>query len=202
MHTILKAEEFTIPHSKTFFYRIHCKHLLFITIFTLLCNSVYAQLGTKFEECKDVLHVDRPQISERQAAMNNDTRMSFKLQGFTLPLSANKYQFEHNWNNNPIDFIKAGGIIIDKHGETYSVNSNGDLINHQGDRVDFSGIIIDDYYSIRKFFYWIELSPLYVLWLSSIIICLYSITLLILKRVNTKYKTNSTILKNKKDESF
>lgn len=202
MHTILKTEEFTIPHSKTFFYRIYYKHLLLITIFTLLCNSVYAQLGTKFEEVNDVLHIDRPQISERQAAMNNDTHMSFKLQGFTLPLSANKYQFEHNWNNNPIDFIKAGGIIVDKHGETYSVNSNGDLINHQGDRVDFSGIIIDDYYSIRKFFYWIELSPSYVIWLSIIIICLYSIILLILKRVNTKYRTNSTILENKKDESI
>lgn len=110
----------------------------------------------------------------------------------SLPLSANKYQFEHNWNNNPIDVIRAGGIIIDKQGETYSVNNYGDLINHQGEKVDFSGIIIDDYYSIRKFFYWIELSPLYVVWLSSIIICLYSIILLILKRVNTKYRTNST----------
>jgi hypothetical protein len=70
-------------------------------------------------------------------------------------------------------------------------------------RVEFSGIIIDDYYSIRKFFYWIGLSPSYAIWLSSIIICLYSIVLLILKRVNTnKYRTNSTILENQKDESI
>ena len=202
MYTILRIMEFSNTHSKTFFHLPHCKHLFLVTILALLCDSVFAQLGTKFEDCKDVLHVDRPQISERQIAINNDVTMSFKLQGFTLPLSANKYQFEHNWNNNPIDFIKAGGIIIDKHGETYSVNSNGDLINHQGDRVDFSGIIIDDYYSIRKFFYWIELSPSYVIWLSIIIICLYSIILLILKRVNTKYRTNSTILESKKNENI
>lgn len=128
--------------------------------------------------------------------------MSFKLQGFTLPLSANKYQFEHNWNNNPIDFIRAGGIIIDKQEETYSVNNNGNLINHQGEKVDFSGIIIDEYYTIRKFFYWIELSPSYVVWQSSIVICLYSIILLIFKKARTKHRTNSTILKNKKDESI
>lgn len=192
MYTILRIMEFSNTHSKTYFHLPHCKHLFLVTILALLCDSVFAQLGTKFEDCKDVLHVDRPQISERQIAINNDVTMSFKLQGFTLPLSANKYQFEHNWNNNPIDVIRAGGIIIDKQGETYSVNNYGDLINHQGEKVDFSGIIIDDYYSIRKFFYWIELSPLYVVWLSSIIICLYSIILLILKRVNTKYRTNST----------
>ena len=192
MRTILKATVFIILHPKTLSRQTYCKHLFLVTILALLCDSVFAQLGTKFEDCKDVLHVDRPQISERQAAINNDVTMSFKLQGFTLPLSANKYQFEHNWNNNPIDVIRAGGIIIDKQGETYSVNNYGDLINHQGEKVDFSGIIIDDYYSIRKFFYWIELSPLYVVWLSSIIICLYSIILLILKRVNTKYRTNST----------
>lgn len=202
MRTILKATVFIILHPKTLSRQTYCKHLFLAIILALLCSPTFAQLGTKFEKVNNVPHIDRPQISERQAAINNDVTMSFKLQGFTLPLSANKYQFEHNWNNNPIDFIKAGGIIIDKHGETYSVNSNGDLINHQGDRVDFSGIIIDDYYSIRKFFYWIELSPSYVIWLSIIIICLYSIILLILKRVNTKYRTNSTILENKKDENI
>lgn len=198
MYTILRVIEFSNTHSKTFFHLPQCKHLFLVTILALLCNSVFAQLGTKFEDCKDVLHIERPQISERQIAINNDVTMSFKLQGFTLPLSANKYQFEHNWNNNPIDFIRAGGIIIDKQGETYSVNNNGNLINHQGEKVDVSGIIIDEYYTIRKFFYWIELSPSYVVWQSSIVICLYSIILLIFKKVRTKHRTNSTILKKQK----
>lgn len=160
--------------------------IISIAIFILFSNIVVAQLGTKFIEGEATSTIPDFKLSEEQKAKCSDVTTSFRLRGFTLPLSANKYQFEHNWNNNPIDFIKAGGIIVDKHGETYSVNNNGDLINHQGDRVDFSGIIIDDYYSIRKFFYWIELSPSYVIWLSIIIICLYSIVLLILKRVNTK----------------
>ena len=70
MYTILRIMEFSNTHSKTFFHLPHCKHLFLVTILALLCDSVFAQLGTKFEDCKDVLHVDRPQISERQIAIN------------------------------------------------------------------------------------------------------------------------------------
>lgn len=95
-------------------------------------------------------------------------------------------------------FINAGGIIVDKHGKLYSVDKEGNLINHNGVIVDFSGIIMDDYYSIRKFFYWIESSPSYIIWWSIIIICLYHAIIATLKKIRTKYKI-ITVKANKQD---
>lgn len=175
------------------------RRLIYIATFVLFSNIVSAQLGVKFEKVDDPSTIQRlPEASEEQKAKCSDVTTSFRVRGFILPLSANKYEFEYNWNNNPIRFINAGGIIVDKHGKLYSVDKEGNLINHNGVIVDFSGIIMDDYYSIRKFFYWIESSPSYIIWWSIIIICLYHAIIATLKKIRTKYKI-ITVKANKQD---
>ena len=126
------------------------KKIISIAIFILFSNIVSAQLGVQFEKVDDPSTIQGlPEASEEQKAKCSDVTTSFRVRGFILPLSANKYEFEYNWNNNPIRFINAGGIIVDKHGELYSVDKEGNLINHDGVIVDFSGIIL---YLVRIFF--------------------------------------------------
>lgn len=97
------------------------KKIISIAIFILFSNIVSAQLGVKFEKVDDPSTIQGlPEASEEQKAKCSDVTTSFRVRGFILPLSANKYEFEYNWNNNPIRFINAGGIIVDKHGELYS----------------------------------------------------------------------------------
>jgi hypothetical protein len=105
------------------------KKIISIAIFILFSNIVSAQLGVKFEKVDDPSTIQGlPEASEEQKAKCSDVTTSFRVRGFILPLSANKYEFEYNWNNNPIRFINAGGIIVDKHGELYSVDKEGNLI--------------------------------------------------------------------------
>lgn len=165
------------------------KRLIYITTFILFSNIVFGQLGTKFVRVEDPSTITEiPEASPEQKAICKDVCISFDLGGFILPLYANKYEFAYNWNNNPIRLINAGAIIVDKHGRRYSVDNNGNLINHNGVIVDFSGIIIDDLYPIRKFFYWIESSPSYAIWWSIISIVLYSLIVIYVRKFLHKFK--------------
>lgn len=175
------------------------KKIISIAILILFYNMVSAQLGVKFTKVDNPSTITEiPEASPEQKAICKDVCTSFDLGGFILPLSANKYEFAYNWNNNPIRFLNAGGIIVDKNGKHYSVNKNGNLVNYNGVIVDFYGIIMDDYYSIRKFFYWIESSPSYIIWWSIIMICLYHAIIATVKKIRKKYKI-ITVKDNKQD---
>ena len=78
MRTILKATVFIILHPKTLSRQTYCKHLFLAIILALLCSPTFAQLGTKFEKVNDVPHIDRPQISERQAAINAEFNLQMQ----------------------------------------------------------------------------------------------------------------------------
>lgn len=169
---------------------INLKRNVIFTIILILysINIIYAQLGVKFEAAKGstLNAVKTTQISDELKAKICDIRYCYKVGGFILPLSDNKYEFEYNWNNNPIMLIESGGFVVDKQGRAYSIDNNRNLVNYRGEVVDFCGIIVDDYYSIRKFCYWIESNPKYIFWYSVIIICLFQILMLFIKKLDIK----------------